>query len=478
MSRLPEISPSPVADGHENFSAIQTKQNPYQPVGDFLSNVSRFKIIESTLREGEQFANAFFDTATKIAIAKALDDFGVDYIKLTSPAASEQSRKDCEAICKLGLKAKILTHIRCHMDDARIAVETGVDGVDVVIGTSSYPREHSHGKDMTYITQRAIEVINFVKSRNIEIRFSSEDSFRSDLVDLLTIYSTVDKIGVDRVGIADTVGCASPRQVYELVRTLRGVVSCDIETHFHDDTGCAIANAYCALEAGATHVDTSVLGIGERNGITPLGGLMARMITAGRDYVRAKYRLEKLKAIEDLVAQAVQVNIPFNNYITGFCAFTHKAGIHAKAILNNPSTYEIINPADFGLSRYVHFASRLTGWNAIKSRAAQLQLEMTDDQLKACTAKVKAMADVRPLAVDDADSIIRAFHNDLLRRGEHPPLDAATAAMERKEKEQEQERNAVGKRPLHETAPDEDGRIEPRPKKVRESLPATTEIIG
>jgi homocitrate synthase len=120
------------------------KRNPYAPrAADFLSNISNFNIIESTLRgtcrcwlvtgsssnncslEGEQFANAFFDTKTKIAIAKALDAFGVEYIELTSPAASEQSRLDCEAICKLGLKAKILTHIRCHMDDARIAVETG-----------------------------------------------------------------------------------------------------------------------------------------------------------------------------------------------------------------------------------------------------------------------------------------------------------------------------------------------------------------
>ena len=140
---------------HNGFTGIDTSQvapppiqrsNPYQPVPDVLSNIGRFKIIESTLREGEQFANAFFDTETKIKIARALDDFGVDYIELTSPAASEQSRKDCEAICKLGLKAKILTHVRCHMDDARMAVETGVDGVDVVIGTSSFLREHSHGK--------------------------------------------------------------------------------------------------------------------------------------------------------------------------------------------------------------------------------------------------------------------------------------------------------------------------------------------
>lgn len=275
---------------------------------------------------------------------------------------------------------------------------------------------------MTYIRDTAIEVINFVKSKGIEIRFSSEDSFRSDLVDLLSLYSAVDKVGVNRVGIADTVGCASPRQVYDLVRTLRGVVSCDIETHFHNDTGCAIANAYCALEAGATHVDTSVLGIGERNGITPLGGLMARMIAADRDYVKGKYKLEKIKDIEDLVAEAVQVNIPFNNYITGFCAFTHKAGIHAKAILANPSTYEIIDPADFGMTRYVHFASRLTGWNAIKSRAQQLDIQMTDAQYKECTAKVKALADIRPIAIDDADSVIHAFYRNVKHGLDKPIL--------------------------------------------------------
>jgi len=141
---------------------------------------------------------------------------------------------------------------------------------------------------------------------------------------------------------------------------------------------------------------------------------MARMIAADRDYVKSKYKLEKIKDIEDLVAEAVQVNIPFNNYITGFCAFTHKAGIHAKAILNNPSTYEIIDPADFGMTRYVHFASRLTGWNAIKSRAQQLNIEMTDAQYKECTTKIKALADIRPIAIDDADSIIHAFHRNVL----------------------------------------------------------------
>ena len=397
-------------DSHHDVA----QNNPYGPnPADFLSNVGLFQLIESTLREGEQFANAHFDTATKIEIARALDDFGVDYIELTSPVASEQLRKDCEAICKLGLKAKILTHIRCHMDDARVAVETGVDGVDVVIGTSKFLREHSHGKDMNYIAQLAIEVIEFVKSKGIEIRFSSEDSFRSDIVDLLNIYRTVDKIGVNRVGIADTVGCANPRQVYDLVRTLKLVVNCDIECHFHNDTGCAIANAYTALEAGAKLIDVSVLGIGERNGITPLGGLMARMIAADRDYVLSKYKVHKLRDLENLVANAVQVNIPFNNPITGFCAFTHKAGIHAKAILANPSTYEILNPADFGMTRYIHFANRLTGWNAIKLRVDQLNLHLTDDQCKEVTVKIKKLGDIRQLNIDDVDSLIKDYHAEV-----------------------------------------------------------------
>jgi homocitrate synthase len=390
----------------------QQKKNAYGPrYSDFLSNTSNWSIIESTLREGEQFANAFFNLETKMKIAKALDDFGVEYIELTSPAASPESFEDCKAICNMGLKkAKILTHIRCHMDDARLAVETGVDGVDVVIGTSSFLREHSHGKDMTWITKQAIEVIEFVKSKGIEIRFSSEDSFRSELVDLLSIYRTVDKVGLNRVGVADTVGCADPRQVYDLVRTLRGVVSCDIECHFHNDTGCAIANAYAALEAGATHIDTSVLGIGERNGITPLGGLIARMMVADPEYVKSKYNLPMLREIENLVAEAVEISVPFNNYITGFCAFTHKAGIHAKAILANPATYEILKPEDFGMSRYVSIGHRLTGWNAVKSRAEQLKLEMTDEQVKDATAKIKELADTRTQSMDDVDRILRIYH--------------------------------------------------------------------
>jgi homocitrate synthase len=101
-------------------------------------------------------------------------------------------------------------------------------------------------------------------------------------------------------------------------------------------------------------------------------------------------------------------------------------------VLNNPSTYEIINPADFGMSRYVHFASRLTGWNAIKSRADQLGLHMTDAQYKECTVKIKALADIRKIAIDDTDSIIRAFHHNLHNQEERPLLEGLSAEEQKK----------------------------------------------
>lgn len=377
-------------------------------------SLENFAIIESTLREGEQFANAFFTSDQKVEIATLLDAFGAEYLELTSPAASPASRADCERIARLNRKAKILTHVRCHMDDARMAIDTGVDGIDVVFGTSSLLREFSHGKDIPYIIDSAREVVEFIKNQGLEVRFSSEDSFRSNLVDLLTIYQAVDRIGVNRVGIADTVGVAHPRQVYDLVRTLRSVVHCDIEFHGHNDTGCAVANAFCALEAGATHVDTSVLGIGERNGITSLGGLVARMYVHNPEQVRAKYNLPLLREIDNFVASLVDVDVPFNNYITGFTAFTHKAGIHAKAILNNPSTYEILDPADFGLSRYIHVAHRLTGWNAIKERAEQLQLNLSDDDVKKVTAQIKSLADQKRLTLDDVDFLLREYHGSMV----------------------------------------------------------------
>ncbi|HVO41120.1 MAG TPA: homocitrate synthase [Aggregatilineales bacterium] len=375
-------------------------------------SLENFAIIESTLREGEQFAGANFTPDQKVRIARALDEFGVEMLELSSPCASAQSEADVRLIVGLKLSATILTHIRCTRDDARRALDTSVGGLDVVIGTSPALRQHSHGKSIDQIIDVASDVLCYIREQapNIILRFSTEDSFRSDEADLLRVYLAVSRLGVvNRFGTADTVGIATPAQVSQLVAQLRRTTHVDVEFHGHNDSGCAIANAYAALEAGATHIDTTVLGIGERNGITPLGGLIARLYMLDRTRIINKYHLDKLYALDHMVAEMVGVEVPFNNYITGSTAFTHKAGIHTKAVLAAPETYESINPADFGLKREVKIAHRLTGWNAIRGRANELGLALTDDQVKEATQHIKTMADRQVLDMQDVDEILRTW---------------------------------------------------------------------
>ena len=166
-------------------------------------SLTQFAIIESTLREGEQFASANFTPLQKMEIAEKLDEFGVEMLELSSPVASPQSEADVRMIVGMKLKARILTHIRCNREDALRALDTGVDGLDIVIGTSAALRKHSHGKTIDEIIDLAREVLTFVRRQapNVILRFSTEDSFRSSEADLLRVYLAVAELGVlNRLG--------------------------------------------------------------------------------------------------------------------------------------------------------------------------------------------------------------------------------------------------------------------------------------
>ena len=136
------------------------------------------------------------------------------------------------------------------------------------------------------------------------------------------------------------------------------------------------------------------------------GGFLSRMYAVNKEYVQSKYKLKELKNLESYICNHCDIQIPFNNYITGYSAFTHKAGIHAKAVINNPETYECIDPTDFGLKRYIHIAHELTGWNAIKDRVEQLNLKCSDDDIKALTEYIKSVASVKKCNLSDIDDIL------------------------------------------------------------------------
>jgi len=364
-------------------------------------------IVDTTLREGEQFAHAHFTHEHKLLIAQALDAFGVEYLELTSPIASPQSEHDLRTIAGLNLRARVLTHTRCRMEDVERAVQCGVHGVNLLFGTSPMLRQASHGYSLNQILDEATRCICYLQANNVEVRFSCEDAFRTDPADLTQIYSAVDALGVNRIGIADTVGVATPRNVQQLIEQVRAAVTCDIEFHGHNDGGCAIANAHAALEAGATHINTTVLGIGERNGIASLSGLIARLYLSDPQLV-ARYNLFLLPQIDSLVADLLGIAIPFNSCITGGTAFTHKAGLHTNAVLRNPHSYEALDPQVFGRARAVLLGHRLTGRNAIAHRAQALSLDLSPDDLQHVTQQIKARADHEPLSDADVDALLNS----------------------------------------------------------------------
>src|SRR6266496_1409674 len=327
-------------------------------------------ILDSTLREGEQFTGAFFNFEQRLTIARLLGAVGVTYIEVPSPIVSPETQRTVNALCELNLYARFLAHVRCVEADVQAALDTPVFGLNLFYGTSKELRTFSHGRRIDRMLTEIIPLIQLIRSAGRYVRFSAEDAFRSDLVDLLTVFDAVVDAGVQRIGLPDTTGIATPRQVEELVRLCsQRYPHAGIEFHGHNDTGCAIANTIAALEAGADCLDVTVLGIGERNGIASLSGVFAHLYVHHPELV-VEHDLTQLAPLDQFVAACLKFPIPFNTPITARGAFTHRAGVHTKAVLQNPRSYEALDPTDFGLMRHIDVGSRFTGRHAVGHRAA------------------------------------------------------------------------------------------------------------
>src|SRR3954471_5091149 len=237
--------------------------------------IGKFNIVDTTLRVGEQFAESDFSSEDKVEIAQALNAFGVEYIEVTSPVVSPRSRYDCERLASLVLKSRIAAHVRCREADIQEALDCGVTAINMFMASSPLLRTHSHGRDASEIVKRVIDVASWLRSvaPDVELRFSCEDAFRTQVNELLDIYRPLSTTGLfNRFGAADTVSIATPMVVMERVGQIAEVVGTHLEFHGHNDTGCAIANAHAALMAGATHIDTCVLGSANATGSHPLKG--------------------------------------------------------------------------------------------------------------------------------------------------------------------------------------------------------------
>jgi len=318
-------------------------------------------VIDSTLREGFQFSKANFSLDEQKQIFSYLVGIGVDYIEVANPA-KEEIRRTIVELAKLRGKSavKVLSHIRNHENDVRMSIEAGVDGVNILC-TVDAERLAAMGKAPESYRETLAANVRTARRHGLEIRVGVEDFFGQPAAQSLAIYRLAESHGVDRLALADTLGKAMPWDVAHRVRALRRQVHLPLEVHFHNDLGHAVGNALAALQAGANYVSATLLGIGERTGITPLSSLLVNLHVLDPRLARA-YDLSRLTEAENYVSRICGIEMPLHLMTNPLNGFAHKAGIHLDALMKfGPQKYEPLPPALIGNRRRLVINTLLSG---------------------------------------------------------------------------------------------------------------------
>ncbi|MCI4626901.1 MAG: hypothetical protein L3V56_13225 [Candidatus Magnetoovum sp. WYHC-5] len=304
------------------------------------------KILDTTLREGEQSRGVSFSLEQKIEIARLLDEFGVDYIEAGHPAVSTEMRNTVTTISSLGLRAEIVAHARAKIEDIKAAIECKVPWVGIFIGINEVSLKYKYNLQKSQVYELIRISINYAKDNGLKVRLTIEDATRTETAEIIELCQFVDGLGVDRISIADTVGVAVPSMFYNLIRQIKAQTKVDLHVHCHNDFGMAVANAIAAFEGGAVVIDTAVNGLGERAGIATLAEVCTALYSLFG--IRKGWRLDLLPFISKQVA--LFANIPLNPKmpIVGDDAFYHKGKLHVNAVSKYSGCYEPISPEIVG----------------------------------------------------------------------------------------------------------------------------------
>lgn len=324
--------------------------------------IGSFKgVIDSTLREGMQFVDANFTLQQQKQIVENLTQVGVDRIEVSNPA-SEHIFKDLRELIKIPNRPIFLAHVRNKLSDIQVAIDIGVEGVNILCNSMA-ERLKSMGISFEDHLSTLQQSIMTAQNKGLEVRVGSEHYFSAigeDKERALQIYRVADELNVDRISVPDTKGIANPWDVAEEISFLRSIFKADLEVHFHNDYFQSVSNGLVALQQGANWVDTTIGGIGERSGITPLSIMLVALEGINPSLVR-KYHLEHLISTDKLLAEMVGREVPYN-MITSKNGFTHKAGLHLNGVQKQgPSLYEAIPPGKIGADRNLVIGSPISG---------------------------------------------------------------------------------------------------------------------